>query len=309
MEFLQSFSETFISYINALWLPVAFGFLLSGIFYEFIPAKMVERYLGSRGLKPIFLSSLIGTALPICCFGTLPIAVTLRRKGACLGPVLAFLVTTPATSVSALAVSWKLMGSAFTIYIFFAVIILGLVIGIIGNWIRIDEKRMVHSSSDECCHQSQAAEKSGNAIAAKVKGILTYAFITLPKEIGMQLLLGIAVASFIIVFVPIQNFIRQYLIGIWGYMASLAVGLVDYVCSTASVPTANALLKSGMAPGPVMVYLLLGPITSYGMFFVINKEFGVRVLGVYLAVICLMSLILGLGFNFLITHTFWAGSS
>jgi len=88
---------------------LAVGFLLSGLIHEFIPAGWVERHLGGKGIKPLLYSTLVGTALPICCIGALPVAVSLHQKGARLGPVLAFLVATPATSVTALLVCYGLI--------------------------------------------------------------------------------------------------------------------------------------------------------------------------------------------------------
>jgi uncharacterized membrane protein YraQ (UPF0718 family) len=50
----------------------------------------VERHLGGKGIKPILYSALAGTILPVCCIGSLPLALSLHQKGARLGPVLAF---------------------------------------------------------------------------------------------------------------------------------------------------------------------------------------------------------------------------
>jgi uncharacterized membrane protein YraQ (UPF0718 family) len=71
------------------------------------------------------------------------------------------------------------------------------------------------------------------------------------------------------------------------------VGLVDYVCSTGSVPVANALTQAGVSPGKSMVYLLMGPITSYATILVIRKEFGIKVLIIYLSIISLGSIMMG----------------
>ena len=64
---------------------LAIGLFLSGLIHEFAPSQWVERHLGSGGVKPLFYSTLAGTVLPICCFGALPVAVSLRQKGARLG--------------------------------------------------------------------------------------------------------------------------------------------------------------------------------------------------------------------------------
>lgn len=299
MDVINQFLFTFISYIREMWLPIAAGFLLSGIIDQFIPDDLIERHFGQKGVRPILWSTLAGTILPVCCFGTLPIAVTLRNKGARLGPVLAFLVATPATSLSALLVTWKMLGFPFAVYLFFSVIIMGIVMGLIGNLIHSDVKNISTPQSQpeaDCCHTKEA---HGHTIFEKFKDAFIYAFITLPKEIGPQLLIGIAVASFVVIFSPLQNFIHTYLTGTLGFGAVLVVGLADYVCSTASVPLADALIKSGMTPGHAMSYLILGPVTSYGTLLVILKEFGRRVLSLYLMTISVLSIVFGVLYNFL----------
>ncbi|HQP10467.1 MAG TPA: permease, partial [Candidatus Omnitrophota bacterium] len=227
-------------YCQELWLVLAVGFLISGFFYTFVPENLIERHLGEKGLKPILISSFFGALLPVCCIGSLPIAVTLRRKGAALGAVLAFLVATPATSVSALIVCWKLLGLTFTVFIFFAIIIMAIALGMIINSMKWDAVSTQESQGRDscCCHAKEVL-----TIWQKLRNALFYAFVTLPKEIGVEILIGIAVASFITVFEPIQHVIRDYLVGAVGYLFVLIVGLMTYVCSTASVPMADAFLK------------------------------------------------------------------
>ena len=297
MEFARAFIETYAHYLGQLWAAVLIGFLLSGLLNEFLPAHIIERYLGARGLKPILISSCIGMVLPVCCFGSLPIAMTLRRRGACLGPVLAFLVAAPATSVSALIVCWRLLGSLFTVYIFCGVLALGVIIGTLGNFFSTALKPRI-GGGRECCHASgEQHGECGTKTGIKIRSAIRYAFITLPKEIGVELLVGVAAASFILVFPPIQNFIERFLSGGIGYGFSLVVGLGTYVCSTASVPLTHAFLKSGMGHGPAMTYLIIGPITSYGSLLILHKSFGGRVLLFYLVSVGLLAVVLGIGFN------------
>jgi len=299
MEYLQLFSHTFIHYLQELWVSLALGFFLSGIFYEFVPVGIVEKHLGTRSLSGILWSSFIGTLLPLCCFGSLPVAVAMRRKGAQLGPVLAFLVTTPATTISALFVTARLLGIPFTIYIFFAVIFMGLILGLIGNYLTVPLKVEKKEAAESL--KGLLKDTPQKTFKAKMEGALRYGFITLPKEIGFEIILGIAVASFVVIFDPVQAFIQKYLLGLTGYLALILSGLVTYVCCTASVPLADALVKSGMTQGHAMTFLLVGPLTSYGTIFVMYREFGGRVLAVYLFLISLLSFLLGILYNTLPT--------
>jgi YHS domain-containing protein len=146
------------------------------------------------------------------------VAVTLHWKVARLGSVLAFLVATPTTSVTSLLVSYGLLGLKFTIFIFFAVIIMGRVIGLVGN--RFEGKAKVPGPPTQqaldpvcgmsgevgkvakaeyggqtyyfCCPHCQQAFKDrpeaymggySRNIVHRIKHVFRYAFVDMVKEI------------------------------------------------------------------------------------------------------------------------------
>lgn len=329
IEFLVAFKDYFIEVLP----PLAIGFLLSGLIHEFTPSGWVERYLGGKGIKPIIYSTLAGTILPICCLGSLPVAVSLHQKGMKLGPVLAFLVATPATSISALLVSYALLGIKFTVFIFFAVIVMGLVMGLIGNLIRVKHRAFASQSEQLtidpvcgmnveigkatkteynekvyyfCCpHCQQAFETSpeeyleahSTNIAHRLKHVFKYAFVDMVKEIGPELLLSLALAALVAVVAPVGKFIGDYFSGGFGYLFSLGFGLAMYICSTASVPLVHAFISQGMNIGAGMTLLIAGPVTSWGTLLVLRKEFGIKTLLIYLAIISILALSLGALFS------------
>jgi uncharacterized membrane protein YraQ (UPF0718 family) len=235
LQYFIVFKEYLIEVLPLL----AIGFLLSGLIHEFVPTKLVESRLGGGGIKPILYSTLVGTILPICCFAVLPVVVSLRQKGARLGPVLAFLVATPATSIIALLVTYGLLGLKFTIFIFFAAIVMGLVMGLVGNRVEGKAKVLVPPAQQTldpvcgmnvevgkaakteyggethyfCCpHCQQAFEDSpeeylgiSRQVAHRVKHVFRYAFVDMVKEIGPQLLLGLALAALVAAVAPVGD--------------------------------------------------------------------------------------------------------
>lgn len=292
-------AELIINFFNYLLelLPILFiGFLLSGIFNELVPNTFLERFLTGQGLRPIISLILVGTFLPICCFGSLPLAVTFHRRGVRLGPVLAFLVATPATSISAILVTWRLLGVKFTIYIFLAVILLGLIMGVIGNLLMYRPKETETTNNCAHCHKELVLCQCHTQPQERIKRILYFAFIELPKEIGPLTLLGIFLAALVVTFNPIGVFIKHYLSGVYSYLFAWIFGLSMYFCSTSSPPLVHALINQGLNIGAGMVLLLIGPITSYGTILVLAKKFGLKVTFIYLLVISLGGL--GLGYLF-----------
>jgi len=296
---MEQFIHILLHYLAEVAPALAVGFLISGIVHELIPEDLVFKYLGSAGIRPILYSTLIGTLLPVCCWGSLPIAVSFYKKGARLGPILAFLVATPATSVSALLVSYSVLGLQFTVYIFFAVIAMGLIVGLVGNSIKYEQKEPEEKIA--CPHCEMNPEHvhlhKKKTLAQTVKSVLKYAYVELPKEIGLELAIGLVLAAFVSTFLPIGRLIKLYLGGWFGYVFSIVFGIIMYLCSTASVPLVDSLMKQGMNPGAAMTLLLIGPVTSYGTILVLRKEYGVKVLVIFLASLIVSTLLLGLGFQ------------
>jgi hypothetical protein len=330
---IAQFFITFKDYLVEVLPFLAMGFFLSGLIHEFVPTEWVERHLGGKGVKPILYSTLIGTVLPICCLGVLPVAVSLHQKGARLGPVLAFLVATPATSVTALLVCYALLGIKFTVFIFFAVIAMGLSMGLVGNMLKVRPKTFASQNeqlaidpvcgmnveigkatkteySGEtyyfCCpHCQQAFERRPEGylgiyaknVAHRLKHVFKYAFVDMVKEMGPELLLGLVLAALVAAITPVGKFVGEYFSGGLGYLFSLIFGLMMYICSTASVPLVHAFISQGMNIGAGMVLLIVGPVTSWGSILVLRKEFGGKTLFVYLLTICIMALALGYCFS------------
>lgn len=294
---LLNIAQSFLYYLLDILPALAIGFLLSGIIHEFIPESIVSKHLSDQGVKPIFLLTLIGIFLPICCWGTLPLAVAFHKKGIKLGPILAFLVATPATSISALLVTYRLFGIKFTVYIFLAVIILGLLIGIIGNLIIYRPKE--EEPAENCAHCGLSEDKCNchHGAGNRIKSILKFAFIDMPKEIGLLTLVGILLAAIVSTFTPIGIFIRQFLSGGFSYVFALIFGIVMYFCSTSSPPFVHAMIKQGMPAGAGMVLLLIGPITSFSTILVVSKKFGIKVMLIYLSMISLVGLAVGYLFS------------
>lgn len=323
---IVQFFIVFKDYLIEVLPFLATGFLLSGLIREFVPTKWVEKHLGGRGIKPIIYSTLVGTTLPICCLGSLPVAVSLHEKGARLGPVLAFLVATPATSVTALLVCYALLGLKFTVFIFLSAILMGLIMGVIGNLIRFEPRCPVEEMAiDPICGMSVATKKAFKIdqggknyyfcsahcqqtfakeiskyvpnLKQRIGSALRFGFVDMVRRIGLQLLLGLTLAALVATITPVGEFVGDYLSGGFGYLFSLLFGIMMYICATASVPLVDAFISQGMNIGAGMVLLLVGPITSWGTILVLGKEFGGKTLLTYLVVICITALVLGYCFS------------
>ncbi len=270
-----------------------FGFFVAGALSVLVSQRMVERHLGGRGFWPLFKASLFGVPLPLCSCSVIPVSMSLRKHGASKGATIAFLLSTPQTGVDSILVTLSLLGPIFAIFRPVAALATGLVGGTLvdifghngGTGSQPPEK-----CTDECC----SAEKTSRV----VKG-LKYGFVTLPRDIGKAMLVGLAIAAFISALVPDDFFAEKLGTGIFAMLAMMALGIPVYVCATASVPVAAAMMMKGLTPGAAFVFLMTGPATNAASFVTIWKVLGRATALTYLASVAGCALLFGMLLDFL----------
>jgi uncharacterized membrane protein YraQ (UPF0718 family) len=273
-----------------------FGFLVAGALSVVISPEFVERHLGGRGLWPVLKAALFGVPLPLCSCGVIPVATSLRRHGASRGATTAFLLSTPQTGVDSILVTYSLLGPVFAVFR----PVVAFVTGLLGGWLVDAREREAVGGSDDpppceddCCRPRGRRNPVWRA--------LRYGFVDLPADIGRPLLAGLAVAGLIAGLVPDDFFAGVLGTGIVGMLAMMAVGIPLYVCATASVPIAAALMAKGVSPGAAMVFLVTGPATNAATVATVWKVLGRRTALTYLGVVAVSALGSGLLLDGLLT--------
>src|SRR5437016_2125671 len=71
------------------------GFLIAGVMRRMLGSAGTRRLFGGPGLKGLLRAWAVGTLLPVCSLGVLPIAREMRRAGVPSGTVLAFVLAAP----------------------------------------------------------------------------------------------------------------------------------------------------------------------------------------------------------------------
>jgi len=110
---------------------------------------------------------------------------------------------------------------------------------------------------------------------------------------------GVFLAGMIAHLVPREFFASMVGTGFLSMLAMILVGLPLYVCSTASVPVAYAMLMKGLTPGAALVFLAVGPATNVATITTMVGVMGWRVTAIYLGSIVVTSLAFGALLNFL----------
>lgn len=258
------------------------GFLVAGFLSVCVSPAWVERRLGGQGLRGVFLASLLGVPLPLCSCGVIPVSASIRRHGAGRGATTAFLISTPQTGVDSIAVTYAMFGWLYAVFRPIAALATGIAGGALAQLVEPEGAKLdgrdaaAPRCGDACC----SADGDGRAVRA-----LRYGLVTLPRDIGLPLIIGVVIAGAVGALVPPQA-LQPYLGGgVVAILLAMAAGLPIYVCATASVPLAAGLMHLGASPGAALAFLIAGPATNAATLSVVWKLLGRRTVAVYLATI------------------------
>ncbi|MHC4482196.1 MAG: SO_0444 family Cu/Zn efflux transporter [Planctomycetota bacterium] len=289
-DFVRSIIVDFWGTVAEMSPYLLFGFLVAGILSVLISQRFVEKHLGGRGVWPLLKASLFGVPLPLCSCGVIPVSMSLHKHGASKGSTISFLLSTPQTGVDSVFVTLSLLGPLFAVFRPLVALVTGVVGGILVNVFgesSEDKSKAPPKCSDEYCDDSENKKKFARG--------LKYGFITLPRDIGKAMLVGLVIAAVISAVVP-DDFFAEKLPGkgILAMIVMMFLGIPVYVCATASVPVAAALISKGLAPGVALVFLITGPATNAAAFTTIWKVLGGRTAIVYLFTVAVCAIGAGL---------------
>jgi len=265
------------------------GMAVAGVLHVALPQRFVR--LQFNGRFGVLKAVLIGVPLPLCSCGVIPAGLGLRKDGASRGATVGFLISTPQTGVDSVLVSASFLGWPFAI---FKVLAAG-VTGLFGGWL----SGVLDDDAGATGPEATIVERSGGGL----REMLDHA-LEIVRTIWRWLVVGIAVSALITVWVPPGQFESLAQHGrIVPMLLALVVSLPLYVCATASVPIAAALVAGGFPPGAALVFLMAGPATNLATIGAIRRYLGGRTLAAYLVAIVGGSVGLGIAFDFLLDVT------
>lgn len=272
------------------------GFAIAGMLSAFITPATVEKHLGGCGLWPVIKASLFGVPLPLCSCGVLPVTASLRKHGAGKGATLSFLISTPQTGVDSILVTYSLLGPVFAVFRPIAAFVSGILGGFTADRldpdVAQDREHRAHCD-DECCGTD--ARKRNRLVQS-----LRHGFVVLPRDIAVPMVGGLLIAGAVSAMIP-EDFFAAHLGG--GFVSMLVMMVVSipvYVCATASVPIAAAMMMKGLSPGAALVFLIAGPATNAAALATLWKILGRRSVLIYLATVAVTSLVCGAIINALV---------
>jgi len=305
---------------------------IAGAIAAFVSQAAILKYFGPQAKKVLSYSvaSVSGAVLAVCSCTVLPLFAGISKRGAGLGPAIAFLYSGPAINVLAIVYSAKLLGYEIGIARAIGAIVFSVVIGLIMALIYRKDK----SKADAQAFAMLAADPAGKSIWQQVifvgslVGILVFAasknwiatgiFLAVLAVILWRwftrgeivqwlketlhftrliipwLLVGVFVAGILTVVIP-QSVVTNYVGGnsIFANFIASFLGALMYFATLTEVPVVKAFMELGMGKGPALALLLAGPALSLPSMIVLGRIMGIKKMLTYVALVVVMATITG----------------
>ncbi|MCW8838315.1 MAG: SO_0444 family Cu/Zn efflux transporter [Thiovulaceae bacterium] len=327
MELILEFFNALYNLSNAMSWYILFGLIFAGILHELVPDTLVTKHLGKESISSVIKSTVFGIPLPVCSCGVIPLATSIKKSGASKGATLSFLISTPITGVDSILATYGMFGWVFTIYRVITSMFIAMIAGILTNIYDKEEEKPAMSFSavntnskpantqifsngmnfsakqedsscssaeSSCCSSQKTDEKTKFSFVKAMK----YAFVTLLGDIATPLFWGLVIGAIITISIPqdLSDILAQYTI--FSYIIAIAIAVPMYVCATASLPIAAALMLNGVSAGAAFVFLTAGPATNTVTIGVVKKMLGTKSLYIYIGSIIVGSILFGLGLDY-----------
>lgn len=317
------------------------AFFIAGAISAFLNQDSVMRYFGPQARKPVAygVASVSGAILAVCSCTVLPIFMGIYKKGAGLGPAIAFLYASPAINILAMAYSIHLLGYDLGIGRIVGAVMLASVIGMIMSLIfrkeeaeRADGAFAYEGDPPRPTYQTliyfgvmiailvygtakvpPLAKYLGEAVLVGLLVLLLWKWFRkdeikewmsetwrMVRMLVPVLLLGVFIVGIIIKVLP-PEWIVRFVGGnsVKSNAIASVSGALMYFATLTEVPIIKGLLDLGMGKGPALALLLAGPALSLPSMLVLIRILGFKKALAFIALVCVFATGTGLLFGLL----------
>ncbi|MEQ1633200.1 MAG: permease [Planctomycetota bacterium] len=268
------------------------AYLLVGLCHAFLPAGWLARMTRGNALQQALRGVAIGLPLPVCSCGVVPIYRQLVQQGASLAAAIAFLVATPELEITAVLLTWQLMGPEIA---WMRVAMAALLALSVGMAVGLLHKKAAASAAADPTAEAALPSAPSGTFAQRLREAIRFGYGPAVDNTASWILMGLVLSALMMPYVS-RDWIAALPAGIDVPVAAL-IGLPLYVCATGSTPLAAILLGQGLSPGAVLALLLTGPATNITTFGMLRRLHGTGVTVTFAVAMWLGTIALGYAAN------------
>ena len=340
LDLLNSGLDALLEYLSAhVRTCLVPAFFIAGAIAVFISQSAILKYFGPQAKKWVSYSvaSVSGGILAVCSCTVLPLFGGIYKRGAGLGPAIAFLYSGPAINVLAIVYTARLLGYDLGAARAIGAVAFAAVIGLIMAFIyRKEEAQKDAQAFAALCADPQAkslwqqviffAVLVGILVTAASKvwigtGVFLAALVVIlwrwfkkdeivlwMKEtlhfvrlMAPWLLVGVFAAGIIKYAIP-ESVVTEYVGGnsLFANFTASFLGALMYFATLTEVPIISAFMDLGMGKGPALALLLAGPALSLPNMLVLRSIMGTKKTLTYAALVVVLATMSGYVFGLVI---------
>ena len=211
MYIIDFIKDILISSVNILngasgWLVISF--IIAGLLHNILTPARLQKSLGNTKMSSILKSTVSGMLLPICSCGVIPIGISMYYSGVYLGPVLAFMTSTPVINPIAIILSLGLLGPKITLIYVISGFIIPIIVGVIGN--KFGKNEVCIHMDDDDDEEFIELEEEKLSFGENLKEGIKWALDDLAPTVSKYVIVGMLLAGFITTVFP-HSIIQKYL--------------------------------------------------------------------------------------------------
>jgi uncharacterized protein len=248
------------------WPYLGASVVIAALMRLYLDQNKVAAFMNRHKEAGVVGATAVAVTTPLCSCGTMAVILGMIAGSVSWAPIVAFMVSSPLTSIEGLFYSAGLFGWPFAWAFYVASIALGLLGGLAAfllersGWLR-NQTRI-----------SAAASPAEGSIIPSANSSRKVRFQDILREIWQT---GRMLIVFFAVFAFLGNFINSLVPSTWitaifgggqvyGVPLAATLGLPFYINAEASLPIVRSMLDAGMSPGAALAFLISGAGTSIG---------------------------------------------
>lgn len=298
---------------------LALGFILSSLIRAFVSTESISSKLGKNSVASISYSTLFGAISSSCSYAAASMARTLMIKGSTWSNAVSFMVasTNLVFEIFIVIVSllgWAFFGGEIIGGIFFIIISAILISWLFPSKVKDEAKEHVvasegkssnaphahHQMESSCCKHDMKMDMGDNhtnntGLTNKLKAASGHYYMDV-MMVGKDILIGLVVASILMVLVPDafwkslflsgNSILPHFLILCWNAIVGIVIAIFAFVCSVGNIVMAAVLWKGGISFGGVIAFIL-SDLVTIPMLMVFRKYYGNRTMWYLLGILVL----------------------
>src|SRR4030042_6038959 len=212
LSILQGGLDALLEYLSAHVLTCLVpAFFIAGAMTALLPKEKITQYLGQKvpKYKAYPLSVFAGLLLAVCSCTILPLFAGIKKKGAGIGPALAFLYTAPATNIMAILFTGSVLGWDFALARIILSVTFAILIGLIISTIFKKEDMEEEAKATSAIVSEQVKDNKKLSFFQKHRLILFFAILVAILIVGTRVsgyLRYVIIAGLIIILALLTKF-------------------------------------------------------------------------------------------------------